>query len=142
MKEDIPFEIIHEGIIESTIPFSNKLIDEGKKENFLMNADEQTKGRGTGNRKWVSQRGNALTTLNIKENDLPKDTINLSPFLIGVIICENLDKISKDKFCIKWPNDILCKDGYKVSGVLVDKYKQFYQLSFEINLVNLQILLR
>ena len=37
MIEEIPFEIIHEGIIESTIPFSNKMIDDGKKENFLLN---------------------------------------------------------------------------------------------------------
>ena len=135
MKEEISFEIIHEGVIESTIPFSNKMIDDGKKENFLLNCDEQTKGRGSGNRKWYSPRGNALTTLNIKEVDLPKDTINLSPFLIGISICENLNKLSKDKFSIKWPNDILCKDGYKVCGILVDKYKDFYQLSFGINLV-------
>ena len=135
MKEEICFEIIHEGVIESTIPFSNKMIDDGKKENFLLNCDEQTKGRGSGNRKWFSPRGNALTTLNIKEVDLPKDTINLSPFLIGISICENLNKLSKDKFSIKWPNDILCKDGYKVCGILVDKYKDFYQLSFGINLV-------
>ena len=67
MSEEIKFEVIHEGIIESTIPLSNQMIDEGKQENFLLNCDEQTHGRGSGNRKWASQRGNALTTLNIKE---------------------------------------------------------------------------
>ena len=30
MNDQIPFEIIHEGIIDSTIPLSNKMIDEGK----------------------------------------------------------------------------------------------------------------
>ena len=107
----------------------------GKKKIFYWIVDEQTKGRGTGNRKWFSPRGNALTTLNLKENYLPKDTLKVCPFLIGISICENLNKISKDKFCIKWPNDILCIDKYKVCGILVDKYKDFYQLSFGINLV-------
>ena len=135
MEEEIPFEVIHEGIIESTIPFSNDMLDKGKKENFLMNCDEQTAGRGSGNRKWVSQKGNALTTLNIHQKYLPKDNLKLLPFLMGISICENLNKIAKEKFCIKWPNDILCKDKYKVCGILVDKYKDFYQLSFGINLV-------
>ena len=134
MSEEIPFEVIHEGIIESTIPFSNKLIDDGKQENFLMNCDEQTHGRGSGNRKWASQRGNALTTLNIKEKYMPKDTLKLTPFLIAISVCEHLNKIAKDKFSIKWPNDILCSEECKVCGILVDKYKDFYQLSFGINL--------
>ena len=134
MNEEVPFEVIHEGIIESTIPLSNEMIDKGKKENFLLNCDEQTNGRGSGNRKWVSQRGNALTTLNIRENYLPKETLKLTPFLIAISICENLNNISKDKFGIKWPNDILCSDKSKVCGILVDKYKDFYQLSFAINL--------
>ena len=30
MSEEIPFESIHEGKLESTIPFSNKIIDDGK----------------------------------------------------------------------------------------------------------------
>ena len=30
---------------------------------------------------------------------------------------------------------ILCKDNFKVCEILVDKYKDFYQLSFGINLV-------
>lgn len=46
MIKEIPFEIIHLGIIESTIPVSNKMIDEGKQENFLLNCDKQTHGRG------------------------------------------------------------------------------------------------
>ena len=134
MTDEIPFEIIHEGIIESTIPFSNKMIDDGKQENFLMNCDEQTHGRGSGNRKWASQKGNALTTLNIKEKYMPKEILKLTPFLIANSVCEHLNKISRDKFLIKWPNDILCIDQNKVCGILVDKYKDFYQLSFGINL--------
>ena len=61
---------------------------------------------------------------------MPKDTLKLTPFLIGLSICENLNKISKDKFGIKWPNDVLCSEKYKVCGILVDKYKDFFQLKF------------
>ena len=135
MSEEIPFESIHEGEIESTIPFSNKLIDEGKQENFLLNCDEQTHGRGSGDRKWVSQKGNVFCTFNIKESYMPKETLKLTPFLIGLSICENLNKVAKDKFGIKWPNDVLCSEKFKVCGILVDKYKDFFQLSFGINLI-------
>jgi len=40
MIKEIPFETIHLGIIESTIPVFNKMIDEGKQENLLLNYDE------------------------------------------------------------------------------------------------------
>ena len=46
-----------------------------------------------------------------------------------------MNKIAKDKFSIKWPNDVLCSEQCKVCGILVDKYKDFYQLSFGINLI-------
>ena len=135
MSEEIPFESIHEEEIVSTIPRSNEIIDSGKQENFLLNCDVQTNGRGSGDRKWVSQKGNVFTTFNIKENYMPKDTLKLTPFLIGLSVCENLNKISKDKFGIKWPNDVLCSEKYKVCGILVDKYKDFFQLSFGINII-------
>jgi biotin-(acetyl-CoA carboxylase) ligase len=65
---------------------------------------------------------------------MQKDTLKLTPFLIAISVVENINKIAKDKFGIKWPNDILCIEKYKIGGILVDKYKDFYQLSFGINL--------
>jgi biotin-(acetyl-CoA carboxylase) ligase len=55
----------------------------------LLNSDEQTAGRGSGIRKWVSQKGNALTTLMFIEKDLPKDIMKLSLFIMAITICEN-----------------------------------------------------
>ena len=64
-----------------------------------------------------------FTTFNVKEKYMPKDILKLTPFLIGLSICENLNKIAKEKFCIKWPNDVLCSEHFKVCVILVDKYK-------------------
>ena len=114
MDEEIPFESIHLGTIDSTIPYSNKMIDDGKKENFLLNCDEQTQGRGSTGRKWVSQKGNAYSTLNLKEEYIPQDIVKLLPFLVSISVCEFLNKCSKNsKFMIKWPNDVLCSDKLK-----------------------------
>ena len=135
-KPEIKFKTVHEEIIESTIPVSNKMIDDGETESFMLNCDEQTAGRGSGDRKWVTRRGNVFTTFNLREEFLPKEIKNVAAFLIGISICEKLNEISTDKFCIKWPNDVLCKDEGKVCGILVDKYKNFYQLSFGVNLVD------
>ena len=48
MTEEIPFEIIHEGIIESTIPLSIEKINKLKKI-FIFICEKQTNGCKSGN---------------------------------------------------------------------------------------------
>jgi BirA family biotin operon repressor/biotin-[acetyl-CoA-carboxylase] ligase len=137
MENKIKYNKIHKEQIESTIPVSQEMIKSDPNiENFLLNCDEQTQGRGSGDRKWSSsQIGNVYSTFNLRKKYIPEKILKLTPYIIGITIVEHLNKYSEDKFNIKWPNDILCKDGGKVCGILVDKFEDFYMLSFGVNLV-------
>lgn len=137
MENEITFNKIHKEQIESTIPVSQEMIkNDPNITNFLLNCDEQTRGRGSGDRKWSSsQIGNVYSTFNLRKKYIPEKILKLTPYIIGISIIEKLNSYSEDKFYIKWPNDVLCKDGGKVCGILVDKFEDFYMLSFGVNLV-------
>ena len=83
-------------------------------------AEKQTSGKGRGEKKWVSSRGNLFASLilpisfNIKNLPILSCAVSLATF--ECIKCFKKD----DHFLkIKWPNDILFKDS-KLSGILIE----------------------
>ena len=53
MENEIKYNKIHKEQIESTIPVSQEMIkSEPNIENTLLNCDEQTQSRGSGDPKW------------------------------------------------------------------------------------------
>ncbi len=83
-------------------------------------AEEQTSGKGRGEKKWVSSKGNLFASLilpisfNIKNLPILSCAVSLATF-------ECIKYFNKDdRFLkIKWPNDILFKDS-KLSGILIE----------------------
>ena len=137
-KKDI-FEVIHKESVTSTMPESNDYIDKmDVKKPFIFNADEQTQGKGTGNRKWNSSiKGNVYTTTCIPEDIIPEKLKDLQIFnkIVSLSIVNKLNDIEKNSFFVKQPNDILCKDGCKMGGILIKPYNGFYTIGFGVNLV-------
>ena len=60
-RDALPFEIILLDKTASTNNYAKSLVLGGKKNNFLVVAEEQTGGRGRFDRKWVSAGGKDLT---------------------------------------------------------------------------------
>ncbi|HSW72459.1 MAG TPA: biotin--[acetyl-CoA-carboxylase] ligase [Chlamydiales bacterium] len=83
-----------------------------------VTAEEQTKGRGRFQRKWITPKGkNICCTLVFR---LPADTLHI--ISLGQIIALSLAKVliaEKLKPQIKWPNDILLSQK-KLAGVLCE----------------------
>ena len=52
------FEKLKFGKVTSTNDIAIKLIKKNKKKSGYIFADEQTKGRGTQGKKWISNKGN------------------------------------------------------------------------------------
>ena len=133
------FEIIHKEKVTSTMPESNKHIDElNIKKPFILNAVEQTAGKGQGNRQWKSSIiGNVYTTTCIPEYMIPEQFKNIQIFnkIVSLSIIKELNKFEKGNFFVKQPNDILCKDGCKMGGILIKPYNHFYTIGFGVNLV-------
>ena len=82
-------------------------------------ADEQTAGRGRRSRRWVSPVGSGLYlsiayTFERSLEQLPALTLAL-----GVGVADALEGLGIDGVGLKWPNDIVAKDG-KLGGILTE----------------------
>jgi BirA family biotin operon repressor/biotin-[acetyl-CoA-carboxylase] ligase len=87
--------------------------------NTLIVADNQTKGKGKGNRSWISQdKKNLYMSLKIRaEGD---NTFNYV-FVVGIVILETLKHLFKDiNLELKWPNDLLLNKK-KIAGILLER---------------------
>jgi BirA family biotin operon repressor/biotin-[acetyl-CoA-carboxylase] ligase len=89
---------------------------------LLVLADEQTAGRGRGQRSWWAARG-ALTFSCVLDSKRPLGDDQPDPrqsLAAGLAICEIIRPLAPAVDCgLKWPNDVILA-GRKVSGVLVD----------------------
>lgn len=85
----------------------------------LVIADQQTAGRGRGNRRWVTTPGSALA-MSLVMRPSPQELKMLPRFtaLAALGLVEVLGGLGL-KAEIKWPNDVLL-DGKKAAGVLVE----------------------
>jgi biotin-(acetyl-CoA carboxylase) ligase len=139
LKTSDIYEIIHKESVTSTMPESNNYIDKMDiKKPFILNADQQTQGKGTGNRKWNSSIiGNVYTTTCIPDNMIPENLKDIKVLnkIISLSIIDALNDIKPNEFFVKQPNDILCKDGCKMGGILIKPYNNFYTIGFGVNLV-------
>lgn len=91
---------------------------EGAPHGLLVVADEQTAGRGRGQRSWSTPRGTALAvSIVLRPPATPSEVAHFTALgALGVCtLLEDLDLAPQ----IKWPNDVLLA-GKKVAGVLAE----------------------
>ena len=121
--------------VTSTNDMSIKLIKKNITKPTLITSLVQTNGRGTMGKKWISKKGNLFLSI-FFEIDIKK--INLKQFtILNVRILKRvINKYSKIKLKIKWPNDLLIKKK-KVCGILQEliynKGKSFLIVGIGIN---------
>jgi len=92
---------------------------EGAPDLALICADEQTSGRGRGDRRWFTPPGSALA-FSLVLRPLPGEEQSVSMFsgLGAIAVCEALG-MRNLRPEIKWPNDVLIR-GRKVCGILAE----------------------
>ena len=128
------FKKFHFKKIPSTNDKAIKLIKSGYK-NGIITTDKQTNGRGRRGKKWISINGNLYMSIFFEINKktsifkLNKTNINL--------IKKALNKFSKEKINIKFPNDLLINKK-KICGILQEtifnKNKKFLIVGIGINI--------
>ena len=114
-------EIINILQVDSTNSEAKRLLKKKKISSPLwIVADEQTAGKGRGENKWVSNKGNLFASLIFPISFYIKNLPILS-CAVSLATFECLDSFIKDDsfLKIKWPNDILFKDS-KLSGILIE----------------------
>ena len=133
------FEIFKFESVTSTNDVAINLIKEKQKEIGCVYAKNQTKGRGTHGREWVSDRGNLFGSIFFP---LKKDYPPFNEFSIinPIILSEVIEFFCKKKnISFKWPNDVFVNDK-KICGILQELIslngKQFLIIGIGINIIS------
>ncbi len=120
----------------STISSTNDLVRQkaraGAPEGLVVLAEEQTAGRGRGNRRWQAPAGGSLlVSLLLRPTFLPPGQAFLLTALAGLAVAEAVEAETALRPALKWPNDLLIEGG-KVCGILVELEGQAGRLQWAI----------
>tara|TARA_B100000945_G_C20377031_1_gene595146 strand:- start:574 stop:1137 length:564 start_codon:yes stop_codon:yes gene_type:complete len=115
------FKIIKFKSVQSTNNEAIKLINKNKNNPTLILTENQTRGRGTRGKKWISKKGNLFFSIYFEFNET---RINFKQFAVlnALILRKILTKYVSKKINIKWPNDLLIEKK-KVCGILQEVVK-------------------
>jgi BirA family transcriptional regulator, biotin operon repressor / biotin---[acetyl-CoA-carboxylase] ligase len=84
-------------------------------------AEMQTAGRGRQGRTWQGQAGGGLYFTTIVRLNLEPERFGLIPLLTGAVLCSSVRDLTGVQASLKWPNDLLARDGRKLAGILVER---------------------
>tara|TARA_B100001175_G_scaffold315106_1_gene325934 strand:+ start:2062 stop:2805 length:744 start_codon:yes stop_codon:yes gene_type:complete len=118
MKKNIGEKIYIFQELISTMDTSKEMIQRGVDEGTVIMAKNQTAGRGSNNREWISDGNDALFSMILESNTTK---VNLISIITAYSILLTIEKFTKEKITIKWPNDVMI-DNRKISGVLIENY--------------------
>lgn len=117
---------IHLDTIDSTSNFARQMLDEGKASEgmWLIDADDQTSGRGQRGNSWETEDGkNVIFSLICHPTWLrPSCQYVLSEAIalaVVMVLRRNMSPEKVGKMSVKWPNDIYYADK-KISGTLIE----------------------
>jgi BirA family biotin operon repressor/biotin-[acetyl-CoA-carboxylase] ligase len=114
-------KIIKLNATESTNSLLKQMNNEGSLDDFtVLQAQQQTKGRGQMGTTWQSEPSKNLTISVLKHcSNLGMDAQFFISMVTALAVSETLKKLNMPKIKIKWPNDIL-SDSLKISGILIE----------------------
>lgn len=111
------WRVLHEPSVESTMDLACEAARRDWPDRSVFVADYQTKGRGRQGRVWLCPPyAGLLTTFLLRRRAAPPYTYTM---LVGVALCEAIERLLALEPAIKWPNDLMI-DGKKVAGVLAE----------------------
>ncbi|UDG80922.1 Bifunctional ligase/repressor BirA [Candidatus Hartigia pinicola] len=111
-------KIVIEPIIDSTNQYILDRITHFSSGDTCV-AEYQISGRGRRGRQWISPFGcNLYLSMYWRLNQGSSAAIGVS-LVVGIIIAETLNKLSKEKVKVKWPNDLYLNNK-KLAGILVE----------------------
>ena len=129
---NINLQIIKE--CKSTNESLIKLAKEGYPEGYSLLSINQTSGRGTRKKKWISISGNLFLSTLIRPN-VEISKLSQISIIFGLSLFQFIKSLglNKKQIKIKWPNDILI-ESKKVSGILVERFENFCVIGVGLNI--------
>jgi biotin-[acetyl-CoA-carboxylase] ligase BirA-like protein len=89
-------------------------------EGAVLVAEHQVTGRGRLDRVWTSPPRAGLTVSMLLRPDVPAARRGWLPLLVGVALAESVREVTGVLPSLKWPNDLLARDGRKLAGILAE----------------------
>ncbi|TKJ35623.1 biotin--[acetyl-CoA-carboxylase] ligase [Blastococcus sp. CCUG 61487] len=89
-------------------------------EGTVLVAEHQVAGRGRLDRVWTSPPRAGLTVSVLLRPDVPAARKGWLPLLTGVALAEAVGESTGVLASVKWPNDLLARDGRKLAGILAE----------------------
>ena len=128
----INLQIIEE--CKSTNESLIKLAKKGYPEGYSLLSINQTCGRGTRKKKWISISGNLFLSTLIRP-DVEIKKLSQSSIIFGLSLFQFINSLglNKKQIKIKWPNDILI-ESKKISGILVERFENFCVIGVGLNI--------
>ncbi|MDZ7413820.1 MAG: biotin--[acetyl-CoA-carboxylase] ligase [candidate division KSB1 bacterium] len=105
--------------VGSTNDVARDLATQGAEQGLTVVAAQQTRGRGRGRRTWHSLPGAGLYFSVVLRPTLSPQRCGLLSLAASLAVAEALEKATKLKVQLKWPNDVLV-DGKKLCGILAE----------------------
>lgn len=87
-------------------------------EGTVLVAEHQVTGRGRLDRVWSSPPRAGITVSFLLRPDVPSARRGWLPLLTGVALAESVREVTGVLASVKWPNDLLARDGRKLAGIL------------------------
>lgn len=103
--------------------------EDGAREFTVIQAGEQTKGRGRGGNQWSSPVGNLYMTIILRPTVLRQD-FGQAAFVSALALA---DTINAKELTLKWPNDVLIA-GKKCAGILIEGHDKFMLIGMGVNI--------
>jgi BirA family transcriptional regulator, biotin operon repressor / biotin---[acetyl-CoA-carboxylase] ligase len=90
----------------------------GAPEGWCCVADEQTAGRGRQGRRWEAPPSAGLLFSIVLRP--PAEVLPATPLAAGLAVADAVAACGADGVRLKWPNDVLSRDGGKLAGLLAE----------------------
>jgi BirA family transcriptional regulator, biotin operon repressor / biotin---[acetyl-CoA-carboxylase] ligase len=116
--------------IGSTSTRVMELAREGAPAGLMVITDEQTAGRGRIGRSWKSLPGKQLEFSLLLKPKFPPHFLVMAS---AVAVAYAIEEVAAVPAGIKWPNDVLVDNGYKVCGILTETTSDFVVLGIGVN---------
>jgi biotin-[acetyl-CoA-carboxylase] ligase BirA-like protein len=89
-------------------------------EGVVLVAEHQVAGRGRLDRTWVSPPRAGLTVSFLLRPEVPAARRGWLTLLTGVALADAVREVTGVLGSLKWPNDLLARDGRKLAGILAE----------------------
>ncbi|HQT63214.1 MAG: biotin--[acetyl-CoA-carboxylase] ligase [Acidocella sp. 20-57-95] len=117
----LTWRLEHFATLDSTSTYCAERARQGEAAGLAVLADQQTAGRGSRGRQWVSTGGNLYLSVLLRPEG-PVSSIGAFPLLAGLALAKAVRSLLPGPApapMLKWPNDVLMM-GAKLAGVLID----------------------